>query len=441
MAGISVTIDSLNNVKRALSDFQTDIESISDKINSDKDQVLAEVQKSVKRQLDIATLLADKVSVLIKEAEQIQTDINSVNSKISTLKTVIVNFESEKSQLEARLPQLEKRKRQLESQKNSTPGDANGIESQIRSIENQIQNCRRSLSEVNEKISSAKKQLADHEVRLAELKENKKRKLDEVISARNELGKAKNKYERLSDAGDSVEREIINLNVATGKFKQTSLTSSAASKTGINKCIAIIEEYLAINLGAGASGGGTSGGSYGEGGGTANYSSSDSGTVSQERSYPYSNSEEMPDNVYNSIRGYQENPEWNSIIRSGDTTSEIDNFRNLINDNHLSESAHFTRKASLADLGPELQNLPLEELAGQSYSFVGIMSASGTQEMADSVSAGNVIYEITAPAGTAALDLTNLPDFQEVMFDSPTCHIESAEMCGYNTIRVNITVG
>lgn len=71
------------------------------------------------------------------------------------------------------------------------------------------------------------------------------------------------------------------------------------------------------------------------------------------------------------------------------------------------------------------------------------MSASATQEMADAVSWGqneNVIYEISAPAGSSALELTNLPYFQEVMFDAPMCHIESAEPYGYNTIRVHITI-
>ena len=156
--------------------------------------------------------------------------------------------------------------------------------------------------------------------------------------------------------------------------------------------------------------------------------------------YPYSTSGEMPDDVYNSARGYQENPGWNKIIREGNTTPEIERFRSMIDQNSLSVDSHYVRRASLADMGPDLQNVPLEELSGRTYSFKGIMSASGSAKMANSVSAGNVIYNISAPAGTNALDLTNLADFQEVMFNSPNCYIDRAKMVGYNTIQIDITI-
>ena len=429
MAGVSVTIESLNNVKRAFSDFQTDVESFSDKISSCTEQILIEVKQSVKKQENVVTVLEDRVSSLINEIEQIQSTIISVNAKISSLKTEIVNLEKQRPQWEARLSQLEQQKRQLETQKNNSQGDTSGIEAQIRAIENQIQNCRRTLSQIIEQISSARKQQADNERKGAELKDSKTRKENELSKTKSELSKAKSKLERLSAAGDSVEREVANLNMAARKFEQNSTSSNATSKAGVNKCIAEIEEYLAINLSVSG---------HGESGNEVSYNAGGTQSV---RNYPYSTSDEMPDDVFGLVRGYQENPEWNQIIRAGNSTPEIDSFRSIISQNHLSETAHFTRRASLADMGQELQNVPLEELSGRAYPFVGIMSASGSQAMANSVSAGNVIYEITAPAGTSALDLTNLSDFQEVMFDSPVCHIDSAEMCGYNTIRVNITIG
>ena len=429
MAGVSVTIESLNNVKRAFSDFQTDVESFSDKISSCTEQILIEVKQSVKKQENVVTVLEDRVSSLINEIEQIQSTIISVNARISSLKTEIGNLEKQRPQWEARLSQLERQKRQLEAQKNNFQGDTSEIEAQIRAIENQIQNCRRTLSQINEQISSAKKQQADNERKGAELKDSKTRKENELSITKSELTKSKSKLERLSAAGDSVEREVANLNMAARKFEQNSTSSNATSKAGVNKCIAEIEEYLATNLSVSG---------HGESGNEGSYSAGGTQSV---RNYPYSTSDEMPDDVFGLVQGYQENPGWNQIIRAGNSTPEIDSFRSIISQNHISETAHFTRRASLADMGQELQNVPLEELSGRTYPFVGIMSASGSQAMANSVSAGNVIYEITAPAGTSALDLTNLSDFQEVMFDSPVCHIDSAEMCGYNTIRVNITIG
>ena len=428
MAGVSVTTESLKNVRRALSDFQTDVESFSDKIRLCTEQILVEVNQSVKRQENIVTMLEDRVSSLINEIEQIQSAIISVNARISSLKTEIVNLEKQKLQCEARLSQLEQQKRQLEAQKNNSQGDTSGNEAQTWAMENQIQNCRRTLSHINEQISCAKKQQADNERKGAELRDSKTRKENELSITKSELNRSKSKLERLSAAGDTVEREVANLNMAARRFEQSSTSSNATSKAGVNKCIAEIEEYLAINLSV-------SGRSESE-----NEDSYNAGGTKPVRSYPYSTSDEMPDDVWRLARGYQENPEWNQIIRDGKSTPEIDSFRNIINQNHLSETTHFTRRASLADMGQELNNVPLEELSGRTYHFVGIMSASGSQAMANSVSDRNVIYEITAPAGTSALDLTNLGYFQEVMFDSPVCHIDSAEMCGHNTIRVNITI-
>ena len=244
----SVTIESLNNVKKAFSDFQTDVESFSDKINSSTEQILTEVKQSVKKQENLVVVLEKKVSSLVNEIEQIQSSIISVNSSISSLKTEIVNLERQKPQLEACISQLEQQKRQIEAQKNNSDGDTSGIGAQIRAIENQIQSCRRQLQQINEQISSAKQQQADNERKSAELKENKVRKDNELSTTRGELGKAKSKYERLSAAGDSVEREIENLNIAARKFEQNATASNASSKSGIERCIAFINEYEAVNF-------------------------------------------------------------------------------------------------------------------------------------------------------------------------------------------------
>lgn len=253
MAGVSVTIESLNDVKRAFSDFQTDVESSSDKISSCTEQILVEVEQSVKKQENVVTVLEDKVSSLINEIEQIQSTIISVNARISSLKTEIVNLEKQRPQWETRLSQMKQQKRQLEAQRNNSRGDTSGIEAQIRAIENQIQNCRRTLSQINEQIASAKKQQADNERKRAELKDSKTRKENDLSTTKSELSRAKSKLERLSAAGDSVEREIANLNMAARKFERNSTSSNAASKAGVDKCIAEIEEYMSVNLSASGS--------------------------------------------------------------------------------------------------------------------------------------------------------------------------------------------
>lgn len=140
-------------------------------------------------------------------------------------------------------------------------------------------------------------------------------------------------------------------------------------------------------------------------------------------------------------RDYQCNHEkYNDVIRSHRSSKEIDKFRRIINSNYIHENSTFYRKATLRDLGEKFANLPLNELVGKSYQFEGIMSASGTLNLPNNVSSGDVIFEIKAPVGMPALDLTQVGYFQEVMFDSPMCYIESVEKCGYNTTRIVIHV-
>ena len=248
MAGVSVTIESLNNVKRAFYDFQTDIENVSSKISSSTEQILVEVNQSVKKQESVVHTLENRVATLINENEQIQSAIITVNATITSLEAEIANLEKQKPQLEAQISRLEQHRRQLESRRSNSDGDNSGIEAQIRAIDNQIQRCRNTLHQIINQISSAKKQLADCEKQHAELKERKRQKENELSSAKNELKKAKSKLERLAAAGDSVFREVNNLQLSVRKFEQITSTSSETSKAGLNKCIAAIDEYLGTSL-------------------------------------------------------------------------------------------------------------------------------------------------------------------------------------------------
>lgn len=429
MAGVSVTIESLKNVKRALSDFQTDIDSVTDKINSSTEQILVEIKQSIKKQENIVTAISGKVSSLINEIEQIQEDIISLNMRIKSLKTEISNLEKQKLQLKMKVHQLEQQKQKLLAQKNNDQNDVGGIKNQIRAIETQIQNCWRTQNHINDQISIVQQRLTNNERRCTELKKGKTTKEGELSAAKSDLNRSKSKLERLSLAGDSVERELTNLSIAVKKFGETASASNTTSKAGVNKCIAEIEEYLAVSLGG-----------TGNQEGAANNAFHNIDESSGERTFPYASSEEMSDAVFDLVREYQTNGvEWNLMIRAGGTTDEIDNFRELIQQNHLSINSHFTRRATFADMGQELQGLQPEELVGRSYTFTGIMSASraGWSGFAP----GNVIYEISAPVGTSVLDLTNLVDFQEAMFDSPICHINSVvQPQGSSTTVVYMTV-
>lgn len=156
----------------------------------------------------------------------------------------------------------------------------------------------------------------------------------------------------------------------------------------------------------------------------------------------YQSAEDMPEEVWNAANDYQTNhmDKYNAIMRQGKTSNDIENLKSIIGDHRVVEDTVFYRRASLADLGESFQNCSLDELVGKRYQFQGIMSATGSKGMANSVSSGDVIFEISAPAGTPALDLTDVASFQEVMFNSPLCYIEKVEQEGYNTTKISIKV-
>lgn len=196
---------------------------------------------------------------------------------------------------------------------------------------------------------------------------------------------------------------------------------------------------------------GSYGGSFGSGGGSEEPIGRGIGSVFQnifrrnttssngERNYSkYRSVEDLPQHVWNAARDYQENhnEKYNSIMRQNRTSGDIKRLQNVIRNHGIAEDSVFYRRASLKDLGADMANRPLSELPGMRYQFGGIMSAAKNTKMAS----GDVIFEIHAPAGTPALDLTDVDSFQEVMFDSPLCYIEKVEPEGYNTTRITIKV-
>lgn len=155
----------------------------------------------------------------------------------------------------------------------------------------------------------------------------------------------------------------------------------------------------------------------------------------------YTSREQLSPEVDSCAGDYQTHHfDYNSAIREKRTNARVDRLREIINSHRLPEDTVLFRRASMRDLGKDLANLPLDQLAGRCYQFEGIMS-TGSRKMADMVSGSDtVLFEIRAEAGTPALDLTQVPWYQEAMFDSPYCYIESVDTEGYNTTHVVVRV-
>lgn len=142
----------------------------------------------------------------------------------------------------------------------------------------------------------------------------------------------------------------------------------------------------------------------------------------------YTNANELSDDLYKYANDYVENSgKYNQPLRAHETTPEVEHFRELINGHQIAEDSVFFRRASLADLGSKFVGMTPEEMAGRCYQFEGIMSVAKRDGFAGSTNDGSgATFEIHAPAGMRGLDLTQVDFYQQAMFDSPFCYIESA---------------
>lgn len=432
MAEVNVSIEGLTRVRRALEDYQTDVDSITGKMQSSVTQIQLQMKQALRRQAMLVDALDQKVVALKTQLVQIQNALISAYNQIKAVRAEIAACEQKRPQLERHLSLLEQQRAQLEAQRSRADGDSGGIDAQIRAIDAQIRSCREALMQLDEKLRNLQRQKDELERKIAELKSQKMQKEAEIEETKAKLARAADKLERMDAAADTAETELFNLSQCARRFKQSSATTTGSLKTGIARCIAEIDAYMAIHLGtSGASGGSASGGSYAGGGG--DLQSDCAGTM-------YVGNDSVPDDVETAARDYQQNAgEYNETIRAGGTNDSVERLRGVIQNHRLSGEAHYCRRASLADLGA-IRDVPETELAGREYTFSGIMSAARTQNMADRVSAGDVLFEITAPAGTSALDLTGVPSYQEVMFDSPRCRIDRVEHRGFNTTVMHISI-
>lgn len=443
MSNVSVDIAPLNTIKHALEDFQTDVDALSNQIRAGAEQVMSDIEASVKKQAQIVDQLVDRAKQLLALIHQLQEAISADQNKLKAVVETIKALEQKHDQLDTRIRQLEEQKQKLESQRGQSQ-DSSGIDNQIRSLEQQIRDCRSQLNQVHEKLTACKAQKAQLEQEIAELKAKKTKTESDYEETKAKMYREKNKLDRMIASAKQAETEINDLILSVQKFERASGTMTGHAKSGIAKCISAIDEYIATNIGA--SGGGAGGSAAGMGS-TGGYSSGsrlawdgreflagDSGIGG------YASDKDVPDHVEACARDYQtHHTEYNQPMRRGETSARIERLRAVIHDHTLEADRRYVRMATLDDLG-ELSSRPVDSLVGEDYNFVGIMSATGSSSMAKMVSGSPVIFEISAPAGTHALDLTRAITYSEVMFDSPRCHIERVEHRGFNTTVIGITI-
>lgn len=153
----------------------------------------------------------------------------------------------------------------------------------------------------------------------------------------------------------------------------------------------------------------------------------------------YTNINDIPENEYNCITDYNtDSGQFNNAVRAGMVTKQTKLLSKMIQDRVLYEPKKLYRRGTIADLN-DLSCDPDDpgDLAGKEYTFCGFMSTSPSSKLVDYVSHHNVFFEFDVSAGVNALDLSSLM-YNEVIFDSPQCKIQSAERRGNDIYIVGV---
>lgn len=122
---------------------------------------------------------------------------------------------------------------------------------QVEELEDSLKRINKDLEALEEQLARARREGQDGDSgdAAAALKE-RRRQLEEQRSAvKVTLGKAKDKLENLKRAGKTVEAEAVRLVRMTNQFHSTVLETGSSKVQGIRKCIAFIEEYMAVDMG------------------------------------------------------------------------------------------------------------------------------------------------------------------------------------------------
>ena len=254
MGNVSVTRDSLQKIKASLKDFQTSVETLTSHMKSHAEDVVTSMRTSVKKQEAVVRTLKDKATQLTSSVEQCQMQIIDNNNRINTLRGQIENASSRMCNLENQIAKLRTQKQQLQSQSSSSDS-SNDTSAQIQTIESQIQSCERQQHQLREQLTSLKNQESSLNTQNAKLRNDKARLDTALAKTKSDFAHAGEKCDQMKRAGVAAESCVARFLGVAQQYKQTVLTTNSAHTSGLEKCIAAIDEYETVNLSNGNSGG------------------------------------------------------------------------------------------------------------------------------------------------------------------------------------------
>lgn len=255
MGNVSVTRDSLHKIKASLKDFQTSVETSTSHMRSHAEDVVTSMRASIKKQEVVVMKLKDKAEQITFSVEQCQAQIIGNNNRISKLKRQIENTSSRMRDLENQIAKLRMQKQQLQSQNSSSGNGSNDTSAQIRTIESQIQSCEKQQYQMREQIASLRNQESSLNTQNDKLRSDKINLDAALAKTKSDFVHAGEKCNQMKHAGGAAESCIAKFLGIAQQYKQTVLTTNSAHTSGLEKCIAAIDEYETVNLSNGNSGG------------------------------------------------------------------------------------------------------------------------------------------------------------------------------------------
>ena len=247
---VDVSVSALQTVRRALSDFQSDISGLAQRAGRDAHEIIDSCEQAI-----------DQTEVKIAQLEAI---IDELTRQIEALEDTIAQATNAYNYLEAKIPQLEGQIRSLDSTISSLYGQISSLRGQLANTEDsdqkrqiqsmidsltcQVHQCEAQRNSLENELHSAERQKEELRLTINRAKAQKADCEHERAVQKNRCNKYKDKLERLKSAFGRVKAETNGYLSAARKFESSSTDRAQSNANATDRCIATIETYLATSL-------------------------------------------------------------------------------------------------------------------------------------------------------------------------------------------------
>lgn len=248
---VNVTTEALKMVKDSLSNFLTDVEGVASRADSRSSEVVSSCKTQVNQAKNDVSQSEARIAALTREISQAEGKIQSTTNEINSITTRIPQMQSRIRSLDSQIMNLESQISALRAQLSNCddPDQREQIQTQIDMLQNRVSQCRSEQQSLENELRNLEDKKAQLQQQLNATKSQKAQLESERSSEKNRCNKLKEKLERLKTAFGRVESDLRAYVSAAKKFETTSSDSTQKNVSAVEKCIASIEEYEQVSLG------------------------------------------------------------------------------------------------------------------------------------------------------------------------------------------------